>query len=131
MVGVPRLFSLETHWSSDETLWLHRSAQFLDAIKTGQFDQTYLAHHPGVTTMWLAGVRQILGDGSVWASVKDLALARWFIGVGVWIGLVVAFFLVYRIFAFWPAMAIWAFLALNPFFLAQSRRVHTDALATA
>ena len=80
--------------------------------------------------MWLAGVRQILGDGSVWASVKDLALARWFIGVGVWIGLVVAFFLVYRIFAFWPAMAIWAFLALNPFFLAQSRRVHTDALAT-
>lgn len=130
IVGVPRIFSLDAHWSSDETRWLYRSAQFMNAVQTKQFDQTLLAYHPGVTTMWLAGLRQAWAANSVWVSVKDLALARWFIGVGISLGLVVAFFLLHRLFAFWPATFAWAFLAFNPFFLAQSRRVHTDALAT-
>ena len=130
IVGVPRLFSLDAHWSSDETLWLKRSAQFMNAVQTGQFDQTHIAYHPGVTTMWIAGLRQALGEDSVWASFRDLALARWFIGIVVWSGLVATFFLLHRIFAFWAASFAWAFLAINPFFLAQSRRVHTDALAT-
>lgn len=107
-----------------------RSTQLMNAVQTGQFDQTFLAPHPGVTTMWLAGLRQVGEKDSVWASIKDLALARWFIGVGVLSGLIVTFFLLHRLFTFWQAMFAWAFLAVNPFFLAQSRRVHTDALAT-
>ena len=130
VVGVPRLFSLDAHWSGDETIWLKRSAEFINAVQTGQFNQTLIAHHPGVSTMWIAGLRQAFGEDSVWLSFKDLALARWFIGIVVWSGLVATFFLLHRIFAFWAANFAWGFLVINPFFLAQSRRVHTDALAT-
>lgn len=130
IIGVPRLFSLDVHWSSDETLWLQRSAQFISAVQTGQFEDTLLAHHPGVTTMWLAGLRQFFWADSVWVSQQDLALARWFIGMALWIGIVVVFFLLCRLFDFWTSMFAWTFMAINPFFLAQSRSVHTDALAT-
>ena len=130
IVGVPRIFSLDAHWSSDESRWLHRSAVFMDAVQVGHFEQTRVAHHPGVTTMWLAGFRQAFGTDEVWVSQQDLALARWFIGVAVLAGLVGGFFLLHRLFSYWPAMFAWAFLAIDPFFLAQSRRVHTDALAT-
>lgn len=43
IVGLPRIFSLDAHWSSDETRWLHRSTQLMNAVQTGQFDQTFLA----------------------------------------------------------------------------------------
>ena len=128
--ALPRLFTLDAHWSSDETLWLDRSARFISAIKHGEFSKTLITHHPGVMTMWLAGLRQFFGENAVTVSLKDLALARWFIGVAVSAGLVSAFFLLRRMFSFLPALAIWAFLAINPFLIAQSRRVHTDALAT-
>ena len=130
IVGVPRLFSLDAHWSSDEVHWLRRSAVFIDAVYTGSFEETGIAHHPGVTTMWLAGLRQAFGKDAVTVSLKDLALARWFIGLVVLSGLIAIFFLLHRLLAFWPAMFAWAFLVMNPFFLAQTRRVHTDALAT-
>ena len=130
IVGVPRLFSLDAHWSSDEVRWLRRSAVFIDAVYTGSFEETRIAHHPGVTTMWLAGLRQAFAKDAVTVSQKDLALARWFIGLVVMSGLVTSFFLLRRLLAFWPAISAWAFLAINPFFLAQTRRVHTDALAT-
>lgn len=57
LAGLPRFLSLEAHWSSDEALWLRRSAQFMSAVKEGEFSETLIAHHPGVTTMWLAGLR--------------------------------------------------------------------------
>lgn len=128
--ALPRLFSLDAHWSSDETLWLDRSARFISAIKHGKFSETLITHHPGVMTMWFAGLRQFFGENAVTVSLKDLALARWFIGVAVSAGLVCAFFLLRRMFSFLPALAIWSFLVTNPFLIAQSRRVHTDALAT-
>jgi len=102
----------------------------MDAVKQGDFSVTLIAHHPGVMTMWIAGLRQVFGEDSASVSLKDLALARWFIGVVILGGLGVAFFLLYRLLSFLPAMFAWALLAINPFFLAQSRRVHTDALAT-
>ena len=130
LMGVPRLFSLGAHWSSGETLWLQRSAEFMRAVQTGKFEQMSFASHLGVPTVWLAGLRQIVGVDFARVSQQDLALARWFIGVVLWSGFVVVFFLLRRLFVFWTAMFAWAFLAINPVFLAQSRRVHTDALAT-
>lgn len=125
-LGVPRLFSLGAHWSSDEAYWLQRSDAFISAVHAGQFEQTSLAGHPGDITMWLAG---LLVD-SVLVSQQDLALARWCIGVVLWSGLIAVFFLLHRLFDFWIALSAWTFLSIDPFFLAQSRRVHPDALAT-
>jgi 4-amino-4-deoxy-L-arabinose transferase-like glycosyltransferase len=123
-----RLLSLDAHWSSDEALWLRRSASFIQAVKQADFSETLLSYHPGVMTMWIAGLRTFFIEPQV--DVPNLALARWFIGVGVLIGFVVALFLLYWLFGFWVTVVSFAFLVCSPFLLAQSRRVHTDALAT-
>ena len=126
-ISVPRL-SLDAPWSSDEARGLHRSAQFMSAVKRGEFSETLIAHHPGVTTMWLAGLRTFFNPPRV--DVPNLARARWFIGVGVWLGIGIACFLIYRLFGRWVGFASLACLSFSPLFLAQTRRVHTDALAT-
>lgn len=125
---LPRLSRLESHWSSDEVLWLDRSSEFMSAIKRGDFSETRIAYHPGVPTMWLAGLRTFFTPPGT--DVENLAAARWFIGIVVWIGIGIACLLLYKLFGQWVALASFACLAYSPFFLAQTRRVHTDALAT-
>ncbi|MXV85439.1 glycosyltransferase family 39 protein [Candidatus Poribacteria bacterium] len=128
IAAIPRFLSLEAHWSSDETRWLRRSAQFMSAVKKGAYSETLIAYHPGVTTMWLAGLRTFFTETFV--NVENLAYARWFIGIVVWLGIGIACFLLYQLFGKWIVPASFACLAYSPFFLAQTRRVHTDALAT-
>ncbi|MCY3720946.1 MAG: glycosyltransferase family 39 protein [Candidatus Poribacteria bacterium] len=125
---IPRLVSLEANWSGDEARWLRRSAQFMSAVKHGDFSETRIAYHPGVTTMWLAGLRTFFTEPR-W-NVENLAHARLFIGIAVYFGIGVACFLLYQLFGKWIAIGSFASLAFSPFFLAQTRRVHTDALAT-
>ena len=127
VVSVPRLLSLDAHWSSDEAGWLRQSATFINAVKKGDFSETLVAHHPGVITMWVVGLRTLATEPHV--NVQNLALARWFIGVTVLIGLSIASILIYRLLGFWIAFISFTFIAFSPLFLAQSRRVHTDALA--
>ena len=127
VASAPRLFALDAHWSSDEARWLHRSATFMSVIEGGNFSETLISYHPGVMTMWIAGLRTFFIEPQV--DVPNLALARWFIGVAVLIGLVVAFVLLNRLIGVWVSVVSFAFLACSPFLLAQSRRVHTDALA--
>lgn len=132
LVGAPRLFTLSAHCSSDEMRWLGRSAEFMNAMREGQFEQTLIAYHPGVTTLWLCGIRAFfLGNTAVWGSLRDLAFARWFICIAVSTGVVATFFLLHRLLGTWQlATAAWGMVAVNPFLLAQTRRAHTDALAT-
>ena len=127
-ISVPRLLSLDAHWSSDEARWLRRSAQFMSAVKQGEFSETLVAHHPGVTTMWLAELRTFFILPRV--DVPNLARAWWFIGIVVWGGIGIACILLYLLFGRWVALASFACLGFSPLFLAQTRRVHTDALAT-
>ena len=77
--------------------------------------------------MWLAGLRSFFVQFRI--DTENLAYARWMIGIGVWIGIGFAVFLLYRLFGKWAALASFVFLASSPLFLAQTRRVHTDALA--
>lgn len=128
IAAVPRFLSLEAHWGSDEALWLRRSAQFMSAVKQGEFSDTVIAYHPGVTTLWLAGLRTFFTEPGL--NIENLARARWFIGVVVWAGIGVACLLLYQLFGKSIALVSFASLAFSPFFLAQTRRVHTDALAT-
>ena len=120
--------SRNAHWSSDEAKWLRRSERFLSAVKNGEFSETLIVHHPGVTTMWLAGLRSFFTEVRV--DVLNLARARFFIGVFVLAGIGVASLLLYRLFGQWIALVGGTCLAYSPLFLAQTRRVHTDALAT-
>ena len=126
--SVPRLFSLGDHWTSDEAGWLDHSTVFMAAVEMGAFSETLVTFHPGVITMWLAALRTFFTEPHI--SVQGLALARWFIGVALLIGIGVAAMLLYRLFGRWVAVISAAFLSFSPLFLAQSRRVHTDALAS-
>ena len=127
IVGATRLLSLGDHWTSDEAGWLDRSTEFMTAVEMGIFSETLVAHHPGVITVWIAALRAFFTEPHV--SVQSLALARWFIGVVLLSGIGVAAVLLYRLFGCWVAVIGAAFLSFSPLFLAQSRRVHTDALA--
>ncbi len=124
---LPRVLSLDAHWSSDEGRWLYRSARFMSAVKKAEFSDTLVAYHPGVTAMWLAGLRTFFVDPK--ADVENLARARWFISIVVSVGIGVACLLLYQLFGQWVALTGFACLAYSPLFLAQTRRVHTDALA--
>ena len=124
---VPRIHSLDAHWSSDEARWLRRSAQFMSAVKKGAFSETLIAYHPGITTMWIAGLRTFFTEPRV--DIENLVRARWFIGIVVLAGIGIACLLLYKLFGQWVALAGFASLAFSPLFLAQTRRVHTDALA--
>ncbi len=125
--GIPRFLMLSAHWGSDEARWLNRSSQFMTAVQQGDFPSTLIADHPGVTTMWIAGLRLFFTQPQV--DVENLADARWFIGIVVFIGMGIACFLIYRLFGQWVTLASFASLIYSPLFLAQTRRVHTDALA--
>jgi len=127
IVCIPWFLSLDAHWSSDEARWLRRSAQFMSAVKKGEFSETLIAYHPGVTTMWISGLRTFFTEPHV--DVPNLARARWFIGVVVLAGVGIACLLLYKLFGQWVALTSFACFAYSPFFLAQTRRVHTDALA--
>ena len=93
----------------------------------GVLSETLVTFHPGVITIWLAALRTFFTEPHI--SVQGLALARWFIGVSLLIGIGGAAVLLNRLFGRWVALIGATFLSFSPLFLAQSRRVHTDALA--
>lgn len=128
LIGATRFLFLDAHWNSDEAKWLARSVEFIDAIKTGEFSETHIVYHPGVMTMWISGIRTFYMDFQL--NVENLLHARFFIGLTVLTGLIIACFLLNRLFGRWTALTSFGCLATSPFFLAQTRRVHTDALAT-
>ena len=100
----------------------------MSAVKAGDFSQTLITHHPGVMTMWIAGLRTNFTHPGL--NVENLASARFFIGLFVWIGIGAACLLLHRLFGQWVALASFACFVFSPLFLAQTRRVHTDALAS-
>ena len=127
VASASRLFSLGAHWTSDEAGWLDHSTVFMAAVEMGAFPETLVTFHPGIITIWLAALRTFFTEPHI--SVQGLALARWFIGVALLIGIGVAAMLLYRLFGRWVALIGAGFLSFSPLLLAQSRRVHTDALA--
>lgn len=100
----------------------------MSAVKHGEFSETLIAYHPGVTTMWLAGLRTFFIKPRV--NVENLAQARLFIGAAVYFGIGITCFLIYQLFGRWVCLTGFTCLVYSPFFLSQTRRVHTDALAS-
>ena len=138
---LPRVFSLHAHWSSDETTWLFRSYDFAIALQHHVYSDTFQSYHPGVTTMWLGGLALWREYGSVldmapkfmqkkFLAPQRLAHTRLPVALMTALTILLAGLLLQRLFGSFVALAGTLFLALDPFFLAESRRLHTDALAT-
>ena len=123
--------------------WYDRSVRFWDALLAGDLNGTYQQYHPGVTTMWIAGLGlrtyaathgwsgnelshppltpEGVRDYPIEAGVAALSLA-----IAICISL--AYVLLARLIN-WPvAFSGGCLLALDPFYIAQSKVLHVDAL---
>lgn len=137
---LPRLLSLDAAWSSDETLWLFRSQAFALSVLDQDFSHTFQSYHPGVTTMWLGGFALWQEYGSAldmaqkfmqkkFLAPQRLAHTRLPVALMTAVTILLAGLLLQRLFGRFAALVSTLFLALDPFLLAESRRLHTDALA--
>jgi 4-amino-4-deoxy-L-arabinose transferase-like glycosyltransferase len=57
---LPRAFRLEKFVTTDEVVWLWRSANFYYALGQHDFPATYLNNSPGVVTMWIDTIAFLL-----------------------------------------------------------------------
>ncbi len=136
----------------DELTWLQRGAAFVTALERGDLADTYLTDHPGVVPMWgfggalylrtlLTGDRTALDALAAVARQADappdipsadipalLATAAWFTVVVTSLAVVAAYLLLIPLLGRGGAALAGLFLALDPFFLSQSRIVHVDGL---
>lgn len=142
----PRLLDLDVFVTTDEVLWVGRTGNFAAALAERRLDLTYQSGHPGVATMWAGllgmGLEQAEAFGKPQRRVSRIEVGRQphFIGalaagrsvVAVTTAAVVAglTLLTWRLLGPLPALVGGVLLALDPFLLAHSRVLHTDALLT-
>lgn len=129
--------------SSRYMLWYDRSVRFWDALLTGDFGDTYQRHHPGVTTMWIAGLglrlymathgwssdalleppSGVYGPQTGPAQAGTAAL-----GLTIALCIVLAYVLLVRMTRWSVAFCAGCLLALDPFYITHSKMIHVDGL---
>ncbi len=123
--------------------WYDRSVLFWDALLTGDLSGTYQQYHPGVTTMWVAGLgMQVYAAAHDWSGDelsnpppkpsggRDYPIAAGVAALSLVIATCIglAYVLLARLID-WPvAFSGGCLLALDPFYIAQSKVLHVDAL---
>ena len=132
-----------TRPASKYTVWYERSAQFWDALSRGDWAGTYQRHHPGVTTMWIAGsgmrlylaaqgqptseMGNLPGD---WPSPQGPPVRAGSAALAVILAfsIVGAYALLFWTAGWETAFAAGWLLALDPFHITHSKMIHVDAL---
>jgi hypothetical protein len=150
---IPRWLEVDRLVTPDEPIWLARSANFYQALSSGDLQYTYQFAHPGVPVMWLgavafrvvapdypalageqisqrqnrvAGVLEEQGRDPLEIMVaarKALILAATLIGA-------VAYWIALRLYGFWEITLGFLLLALEPFSIGLTRLLHVDGLAS-
>jgi hypothetical protein len=133
---------LGTFLTIDERRWINGAGQFLLALRSGDFAQTYWHFHPGITITW--GEAIILWLQSLWvADTSFEAFVRFqmehlnlSVGAMRLSGVILTSATLPFVYLFakaligqWPAILGVGLIAVNPFWVAHSRIVNGDALA--
>ena len=115
------------------TLWHRRAAEFIQAVSQRDWAATLLAPHPGVTTMWFAGIANWLGTALVpgfdeqrldqQMSIELLPLV-----LIISLAIVLTYFILGRLLDRHVAIVATLLLALDPFHISVSKTLHVDAL---
>lgn len=148
---VPRFDRIERPVTVDELTWLTFSADFFYGAVQGEYDRTYQDHHPGVTTM-LAGMGAYLlefpgyrglGQGYMENDTFKLIDFLEYHGIDIYdilitarrlmagasiLGLLLAFWFLWRILGELPAFTVMMLIALDPFVLGQTRLYSHEGL---
>jgi dolichyl-phosphate-mannose--protein O-mannosyl transferase len=126
-------------------IWYDRSALFWSALETGALGQTYQRHHPGVTTMWIAGLgmrvfmmmhgwtpEELMHPPGMMSGPQgppaQAGVAALSFAIAACIALV--FVLLTRLANGEVAFTAGCLLALDPFHLTHSKMIHVDGLLT-
>jgi hypothetical protein len=123
--------------------WYERSVRFWDALLAGDPAGTYQRYHPGVTTMWVAGLGlRVYAVAHGWSGDDLLAPPQSAgdyrpypvgagvaaLGVAIALGICLAYVLLVRLWG-WPVGIVGGcLLALDPFHLEESKVLHIDAM---
>jgi hypothetical protein len=115
------------------TIWHVRAGRFIEAVLSGDWESTLLAPHPGVTTMWLAGIanlagRQIIPDFGGLPLDQRMTVELFPLALVISLAIVLTYFLLARIFGRLPAAVVTLLLALDPFHISISKTLHVDAI---
>ena len=152
LILVPRLRDLDALVTADEPLWVGRSANFYQAIRSGNLEDTYQFVHPGVTVMWMGaigyalhipnlhdltggqfsergrGLQDTLVDAG-YAMTDVLVHLRQVLIVASSLVLVAVFLCLSKLVRLWPAVAAIAFVSLDPLHIGLTRLLHLDGLS--
>ena len=123
--------------------WYTRSVMFVDSVARGAWGETVYSEHPGVTTMWLSGaalraagvVPEQRSDGP-YVDPESLTARESAIGVlplalAIAVFIVLSYLLLARLFGHAAAFCAAWLVALDPFFIANSKVLHVDGLLVA
>lgn len=153
IILIPRLHNLDGLVTSDERFWMTRSANFLQALDSGELKYTDQFVHPGVTVMWLgAAAYQFtipelpeLMKGQLYTrdrSLTDLLTANGYSKIDTLVQLrrfettfsalvlLAVFICASRIIRPWHAFAAVLFVSLDPMHIGFTRLLHLDGLST-
>ncbi len=140
---VPRLPALDRFVTVDEATWVMRAGNFYYALAQREFENTFTAYHPAVTTMWAGALAtwiefpEYRGQGQgyfikEWKFADFLAeyghhpleileTARLIIVIANSLLGLAVFHLARRLFGGWAALVLLALLAFDPLLLGHSR----------
>lgn len=131
-----RAYQLDLFLTPDEVnFWIMRSERFLEAITTGQFHETAISTHPGVTTMWLGSIGLVIQQALESLGMGDpsfsqrLGLMRLPVICAHVIAILVGFYLLRRLLPHSIATLAAFLWATDPFVIGYSKLLHVDALA--
>lgn len=119
--GTDRAFTI------DERLWIDRAERFVDAIADGRFGDAIESGHPGVTTMWIAGIAQRTLPDDADLRARYTRARLWIATVSAAL-IVLIWWLARRVIGELAALLGGLVIALDPFVLALNRLVHVDGL---
>ena len=126
--------------------WYSRPAQFITAVLEGRWSDTVFSEHPGVSVMWVVGIVQraayharvalgqnppLPGDIESGPFITELSIGVWALAACIACAIVLAWYPVKRLFGARVAWAAVLLMALDPYYIANSKVLHIDALVTA
>jgi hypothetical protein len=149
----PRVNGLDRLVTPDEPLWLARSANFYEALASGDLGSTYQFAHPGVPVMWLGAAgyfwaardypdrvegqidqRQNIIAGVLQEQDRDpldvMVAGRRALILGMAIVVAMSFLVTLRLFGFWETTLGFLLLLLDPFPVGITRLLHVDGITS-
>jgi hypothetical protein len=121
------------HLVARSTVWHGRAIAFSEAVLNGDWGRTLQAPHPGVTTMWLTGIAYRIAeafnpDYSDLPLEQQMAVELIPLVIVIALAIVLAYFLLARIFDRLVAAVVALLMALDPYHITISKTLHVDGL---